>query len=132
MKPETVKATDTHEDAESKGAPAAVETEVDSLRMNWRKMINDAPGGLSRTPAAALLRSAIPVAIDDSVVVISFKHTAHKNNMEKLDNQKLAEKIVSYCLGRSCQVRCIHEPEDNHLVKAAQKIGAQILDVEEK
>jgi len=52
--------------------------------------------------------------------------------MEKIENQKTAEKIISSFLGRACQVRCIYEPEANHLVKAALKMGAQIIDVEEK
>jgi len=29
-------------------------------------------------------------------------------------------------------VRCAYEPEDNHLVEAAKKYGAQITSVEEK
>jgi len=52
--------------------------------------------------------------------------------MEKLENKKVAEKIVSNFIGRSCQVRCIHEPEDNHLLQAALRMGAQIIDTEEK
>ncbi len=44
----------------------------------------------------------------------------------------MAEKIVSGFLGRPCLVRCIHEPEDNHLVEAALKIGAKKIDAEEK
>ncbi len=52
--------------------------------------------------------------------------------MEKPDNQQIAEKIISGFLGRSCHVRCVYEPEDNHLVEEALKIGAQIIDGEEK
>ena len=52
--------------------------------------------------------------------------------MEKLDNQKIAEKIIGSFLGRTCTVRCIYEPEANHLVNEALKIGAQIIDTEEK
>ena len=91
----------------------------------------EAPDGFGRTPAAALLRSARPKSIEDDTVVLSFKYPLHKENMEKVDNQKTAEKIISSCLGRSCRVRCIYEPEDNHLVKAALKMGAQIIDMEE-
>jgi len=39
---------------------------------------------------------------------------------------------VSNYLGRPYRVRCIHQPENNHLLKAALKMGAQIIDVEEK
>jgi len=49
--------------------------------------------------------------------------------IEKMENQRVAEKIISNFLGRPCHVRCILE--DNHLLKAALKMGAQIIDVEE-
>jgi hypothetical protein len=52
--------------------------------------------------------------------------------MEKPENQQVAEKIISNFLGRPCRVRCLYEPEDNHLVKAALKMGAQVINVEEK
>jgi len=52
--------------------------------------------------------------------------------MENPENQQIAEKIISRFLGHSCRVRCIYEPEDNHLIDEALKIGAQIIDTEEK
>ena len=107
-------------------------SEIEHLRLNLRQSIMSAPDGIGRTPAAALLRSAKPKAIEDNVVVLSFKYPLHKENMEKLENQKTAEQIISHFLGRSCRVRCVYEPEDNHLVKAAIKMGAQIIDPEEK
>jgi len=113
---------------------AAVEpgTEIEHLRLNWRQFIRDAPPDMSRTPAAALLRSAKPKAIEENTIVLSFKFPLHKENMEKPDNQQIAEKIISSFLGRSCRVRCVYEPEDNHLIEEALKIGAQIIDAEEK
>jgi len=107
-------------------------SEIEHLRLNWRQFIISAPGDTGRTPAAALLRSAKPKAIEDNVVVLSFKYPLHKESMEKLDNQKTAEQIISHFLGRSCRVRCVYEPEDNHLVQAAIKMGAQVVDAEEK
>jgi len=122
--------------------PAAVEStgatspesgsEIERLRLNWRKFIMEAPGDIGRTPAAALLRSARPKAIEDNTIVLSFKYPLHKENMEKLDNQKTAEKIISGFLKRSCHIRCVYEPENNHLVKAALRMGAQVIDTEEK
>ena len=35
-----------------------------NYRRNWSKMINEAPDGMSKTPAAALLRSARPKEIN--------------------------------------------------------------------
>ncbi|MBA7637791.1 hypothetical protein ES703_45440 [subsurface metagenome] len=98
---------------------------IEQLQTQWSKMINEAPEGMSKTPAAALLRSARPKEIKDDTIVLSFKYPLHKENMEKLDNQKTAEKIVSSFLGRSCKVRCVYEHENNHLVKAALNMGAQ-------
>ncbi len=134
VKPEPVAVSEV-EPVPAVNAPPAVSEagdEVARMKLNWRRFIQEAPGGIGRTPAAALLRSAIPKSVEDNVVVISFKFPLHKDNMEKLENQKIAEQIISSFLGRSCQVRCVYEPEDNHLVRAAQKIGAQIIDVEEK
>ena len=72
------------------------------------------------------------MAFEDNTVVLAFKFSIHKDNMEKPQNQQVAEKIISSFIGHPCRVRCIFQPEDNHLVEAALKIGAQIIDVEEK
>ena len=108
--------------------------ELEHLRQNWRQVIEQAPENTKRTPAMALLRSAgvKPVAFEDDTVVLAFRYPLHKENMEKLENLKIAEEIVSSFLGRPCHVRCIHQPEDNHLLKAALKMGAQIINEEEK
>jgi len=111
---------------------AAGGADIEHLQLNWRQFIRDAPSSLSRTPAAALLRSAKPKAIESNTVILSFKFPLHKENMEKTDNQKIAEQIISNFLGRACRVRCIYEPEANHLIEEALKIGAQIIESEEK
>jgi hypothetical protein len=98
--------------------------------MQWSRIINEAPDGMSKTPTAALLRSARPVSIENDTITISFKHSYHKEKMDNLDNQKTAEKIVSSFLGRSCRVCAVYEHENNHLVRAALNMGAQI-DTEE-
>jgi len=124
-------------------APAPPETaitppepgrELEHLRQNWKQLIERAPENTKRTPAMAILRSAgvKPVAFEDDTVVLAFRYPLHKENMEKPENQKIAEEIVSNFLGHPCHIRCIHQPEDNHLLKAALKMGAQIIDVEEK
>jgi len=118
--------------AAASAAPPAANNEIERLRQNWKQFINESPSDIGRTPAAALLRSARPKSLEDNVVVISFKYPLHKINMEKPENHKIAEKIISNFLGYTCGVRCIHEPESNHLVDAALKIGGEITDVEEK
>ncbi|MFC1911648.1 DNA polymerase III subunit gamma/tau [Chloroflexota bacterium] len=112
--------------------PPAAGSEIERLRLNWRQCLKDAPPNISRTPAAALLRSAKAKSIEADMIVLSFKYPLHKESMEKIENQQIAEKIISSFLGRTCHVRCVYEPEDNHLVEEVLKIGAQIIDVEEK
>ena len=109
-------------------------SEIEQLQLNWRQVIDEAPASTKKTSAIAILRSAgiKPVAIEDDTIVLSFKYNIHKENMEKLENQHVAEEIISNFLGHPCHVRCIYEPEDNHLVKAVLKMGAQITNVEEK
>jgi DNA polymerase-3 subunit gamma/tau len=104
---------------------------VEQLQGQWSKMITESPDGMGRTPAAALLRSARPVAIENDVLVVSFKHQYHKEKMDILENQKMADKIVSSFMGRTCKVRCVYEHENNHLVKAALRMGGQVIDTEE-
>jgi len=108
--------------------------EIEQLRLNWRQVIGQAPEDTKRTPAIAILRSAgvKPVAFENDTVVLAFRYPLHKEKIEEPENQQVAEKIISNFLGRSCQVRCIYEPESNHLVQAAKKMGAQVTSVEEK
>ena len=110
--------------------PAALSSEIEQLRKHWRQVITEAPPEIGRTPAAALLRSARPNALEGDILVLSFRYPLHKENMEKPDNMQTAEKIISSFLGRACRLRCVHEPEVNHLVEEALKIGAQIIDTE--
>jgi DNA polymerase-3 subunit gamma/tau len=114
--------------------PPGLHNEIERLRQNWRQVIEQAPEDAKRTPAIAILRSAgvKPVAIEDDTVVLAFKYPIHKEKMETTENQQVAEKIISNFLGHPCHVRCIYEPEDNHLLKAALKMGAQVTSVEEK
>ncbi len=108
--------------------------EIEYLRQNWKQVIEQAPEDTKRTPAMAILRSAgvKPVAFEDDNLVLAFRYPLHKENLEKPQNQEIAEKIISSFLGRPCHIRCVHKPEDNHLVEAALKMGAQITSVEEK
>jgi len=109
-------------------------SEIEQLRLNWKRVIEQAPEDTKRTPAIAILRSAgvKPVALEDNTVVLAFRYPNHKEQIEKMENQQVAEKIIGHFLGHSCRVRCIYETESNHLLKAALKMGAQIIDVEEK
>ena len=115
-------------------APLEAGSELEQLRINWKRVIDQAPEDTKRTPAIAILRSAgvKPVAFENDTVVLAFRYPLHKEKIEEPENQQVAEKIISNFLVRSCQVRCIYEPEANHLLKAALKMGAQVTSVEEK
>lgn len=124
--------------AEPEPVPAAPPpepgSETEQLRLNWRQVIEQAPKDTIKTAAIAILRSAgvKPVAFEDNTVTLSFRYPLHKEKIEETENKRVAEKIVSSFLGRPCQVRCIYEPEDNHLLKEVLKMGAHITNTEER
>ncbi|HSW57290.1 MAG TPA: DNA polymerase III subunit gamma/tau, partial [Dehalococcoidales bacterium] len=107
---------------------------LERLRTNWKQLIEEAPATLKKSNAIALLRSGSirPIAIDNDTIVLSFQYPIHRDTMQKPENQREAEKFISDFLGRACKIRCICEAENNHLTKAAIKLGAQITSVEEK
>jgi len=115
-------------------APPEPGSELEQLKLNWKQVVAQAPEDTKKTPAIAILRSAgvKPVAFEDNTVVLAFRYPLHKEKMGEPENQQVAEKIISNFLGRPCRVRCVYEPEDNHLVQEAQRMGAQVTSVEEK
>ena len=115
-------------------APPEPGSELEQLRINWKQVVAQAPEDTKKTPAIAILRSAgvKPVTFEDDTVVLAFRYPLHKEKMGEPENRQVAEKIISNFLGHPCRVRCIYEPEDNHLVQEAQRMGAQVTSVEEK
>ncbi|MBI2328319.1 MAG: DNA polymerase III subunit gamma/tau [Chloroflexi bacterium] len=113
-------------------APLEVGSEIERLRRNWRQVIEQAPQDTKKTPAVAILRSAgvKPVTVENDTVSLSFRHPFHKEQIEKIENQRVTEIIISNFLGHPCRVHCILE--DNYLLKEALKMGGQITHVEEK
>ena len=107
-------------------------TEVERLKLNWKLVIEQAPLDTKKTNALAILRSGgvQPTAIENDTVILAFRHTIHKEQIEKAENQQVAEKIISNFLGHSCRICCVIE--DNPLLKAALKMGAQRIDTEER
>jgi DNA polymerase-3 subunit gamma/tau len=108
--------------------------EIEQLRLSWRQVVEGAPPDIKKTNAIALLRSSgvKPVAVDGDTVVLAFRYNIHKDNMEKPENRQVAEQIIGSFLRRPCQVRCVYQPQNNHLVKAALNMGAKVTSVEEK
>ena len=112
--------------------PQEAGNEGERLKQNWRQIIEQAPPDTKRTPAIAILRSAgvKPVAVENDRVSLAFRYLYHKEQIERIENQRVTERIIGNFLGRSCRVLCVLE--DNHLVKEALKMGGQITHVEEK
>ncbi|MBN1369368.1 MAG: DNA polymerase III subunit gamma/tau [Dehalococcoidaceae bacterium] len=117
-------------------APAALSSmsEFELIQNNWNQMLEQAPDATKRSAAIALMRSSMRlVSFDNDLLVLAFKYKIHKEKMEEAANSKVAVQIVSSYVGRPVKIECIHEPEKNHLVHAAQdKLNARITHVEEK
>jgi DNA polymerase-3 subunit gamma/tau len=131
-KPATIRTPPPPTMAAATAIPLESGSEIERLRLNWKQIIEQAPQDIKRTPAVAILRSAgvKPVTLENDTVSLSFRYHYHKEQIEKIENQRIAERIISNFLGHPCHVHCILE--DNHLLKEALKMGAQIIDVEEK
>lgn len=115
-------------------APSVVPaSDIERLRANWKQLLADAPPEVRKSKAIAVLRSGgiKLTSIEGDVLTLSFRQSFFKENMEKPENRQIAERIISDFLGRPCHIRCIHEPESDHLVREAQKMGGQITSVEE-
>jgi len=108
--------------------------DLERLKTNWWQVIELAPNGTGRTPAAAILRSpgTTPLAIEANTVILAFKYPLHKERLDQVENRVVAEKIISNFLGRPCHIRCVYEPENDHLLEAALEMGAQVIDSETK
>jgi len=117
-----------------KASPPQAGDKLAYLVSNWKHIIEQAPENTKRTAAIAILRSAgvQPISIDGDTVVLTFKYLYHKEKIEEIENRKTTADIISNFLGHTCQVRCVYEAEENHLVREAQKLGAKITNVEEK
>ncbi|MFC1976918.1 DNA polymerase III subunit gamma/tau [Chloroflexota bacterium] len=107
-------------------------SEIERLKLNWKQVIELAPQDTLKSPAMAILRSAgvKPVTVENDTVSLSFRYPLIKDQIEKIENQRVAERIISNFLGHPCRVHCILE--DNHLLKEALKMGGQITHVEEE
>lgn len=113
-------------------AKSQPDNEVEHLRTNWKQVVEQAPADTKKSSALALFRSAgvKPVSMEGNTIVLAFRHKMHKEQIEKLENQRIAEKIIGSFLGHPCRIRCILE--EDRLLNAAQKMGAEIISVEEK
>ncbi len=132
-KTEPVEASPSPAEAVDAASPEPV-SRLDQLESNWKQVIEQAPENTKRTPAIAILRSAgvKPVAGEDGTVILTFKYPYLKDKIEETENMKVTAEIISSFVGHTCRIRCVYESENNHLVQEAQRLGAQIIEVEEK
>ncbi len=121
------------EPAATKPAAAPIASLEDLVRV-WPGILSAAPPNLRRSTALAILRSAgaQPVAFSAGTVTLSFKFPIHMNKINEPENKRVTAEILSACIGSPCQVACVHEQVSNHLVKEAQRRGAEIINVEDK
>lgn len=115
-------------------APPETADRLEQLESNWKLVIDQAPESTKRTPAIAILRSAgiKPVAGEDGTIILSFKYPYLKDKIEQPENMKVTTEIISSFVGHTCRIRCVYESDNNHLVQEAQRLGAKIIEVEEK
>ena len=104
---------------------------AERLKQEWRHILEQVPVDLRKSPALAILRSTgvQPVAFENGTVTLSFRYAYLKEKLEEIENQRVAEKVLGSYIGQNCRVQCVLE--NNHLVREALKMGAQIIDVEE-
>ncbi len=109
-------------------------SELEQLRLNWKLVIEQAPEEIKKTPAVAILRSAgvKPIALDGDTVTLTFRYPYHKEKIEEKENKKVVAGVIGSFIGRTCKVHCVYEPEENHLLREAQRLGGQIIGMEEK
>ena len=107
-------------------------SDIERLHQNWKLVIDQAPQDTRKSSAIAILRSAgvKPVAVENGTVSLSFRYANHKELIEKVETQQIVAKIISNFLGYPCRVHCVME--NNHLIKAALKMGAQITSKEKE
>lgn len=112
-------------------SPIEINSAAGRLKHEWRHILEQVPPELRKSPALAILRSTgvQPVDVDKGVIVLSFRYAYLKEKLEELENKRVAEKVLSNYIGQNCRVQCVLE--NNHLVKEALKMGAEIIDVEE-
>ena len=120
--------------APAEAKPTATITTLEELIKQWPQILTCAPPQLRRSSALAILRSSgiQPVAFSGGAVTLSFKFPIMMNKINEPENKRITSEILSACIGAPVQVACVLEQVNNHLVKEAQKRGAEIIKVEDK
>jgi DNA polymerase-3 subunit gamma/tau len=93
----------------------------------------------------ALLHGVRPIDVEGQVIVLLASSSFHKENLEKAQNRRIVEDVISKHLGKTYTIRCtieakteardlrgqIREARKDELVRAAMNIfEAHIVDIE--
>jgi len=106
------------------------ESNLDMLRAAWKQLIQEV--NAINKPAAALLRSCRPQAIDGEVVRIQADHDLFKTRLEDPKNKLAVVTALNrllngkYSLVISSAQQPEPEPGEDPLVKAAQRLGGRV------
>jgi DNA polymerase-3 subunit gamma/tau len=106
------------------------ESSLDMLRAAWKQLIQEV--NAINKPAAALLRSCRPQAIDGEVVRIQADHDLFKTRLEDPKNKLAVVTALNrllngkYSLVVSSAQQPEPEPGEDPLVKAAQRLGGRV------
>ena len=108
------------------------ELTLETLRQNWRELINGLRGVGSAGNLDAYLRSVSqPLAIENNdTIVIGFAHDFQKDKIDDPKYRHLVEQRFAQLLGKHYTIRCEkvgQEERGGHLVRAAQQMGGQIV-----
>ncbi len=106
------------------------EAGLDTLRVAWKQLIQDV--NATNKPAAALLRSCRPQAIEGDVVRIQADHDLFKTRLEDPKNKLAVVNALNrllngkYSLVVSSAQQPEPEPGEDPLLKAAQRLGGRV------
>ena len=108
------------------------ELTLETLRQNWRELVNGLRGVGSGGNLDAYLRSVSqPLAIENGdTIVIGFAHDFQKNKIDDPKYRHLVEQRFAVLLGKHYTIRCEkvgQEERGGHLVRAAQEMGGRVV-----
>ena len=105
-------------------------TTLEALRAAWKQLIQDVNS--VNKPAAALLRSCRPQAVDGDIVRIQAEHDLFKTRLEDPKNKTAVVNALNRLLNGKFSVVVISatqpepDPGDDPLIKAAQRLGGRV------
>jgi DNA polymerase III subunit gamma/tau len=122
-------------------ASAAVQPELERIRVQWSEFVDSLRGIGSGGNLDAFLRSACePQAVEGDTLVIAFRYPFHKEKIEEPKYRRMVEQRLAEMFSVPNKVRCILRPKeqkakqraiDGHLVKAAIEMGGRVISVVE-